>query len=62
MSLEDVSIHHEIGCLYASNSVIGLVFFSFQNSPKNLDPSYKMDLDFWICFRMEKNHLVAESA
>ena len=22
-------------------------FFSFQNNPKNLDPSYKMDLDLW---------------
>ena len=24
-------------------------FFSFQNIPKNLDPSYKMDLDLWDC-------------
>ena len=23
--------------------------FLFQNSPKNLDPSYKMDLDLWDC-------------
>ena len=23
--------------------------FSFQNNPKNLDPSYKTDLDFWDC-------------
>ena len=22
-------------------------YFSFQNNPKNLDPSYKMDLDVW---------------
>ena len=22
-------------------------FFSFQNKPKVLDPSYKMDLDLW---------------
>ena len=22
---------------------------SFQNNPKNLDPSYKMDLDLWEC-------------
>ena len=22
-------------------------FFSFQNNPKNLDPSYKTDLDHW---------------
>ena len=25
------------------------VFFPFQNNPKNLDPSYKMDLDLWDC-------------
>ena len=25
------------------------VFFSFQNNPKNLDPSYEMDLDLWDC-------------
>ena len=24
-------------------------FYSFLNSPKNLDPSYKMDLDPWDC-------------
>ena len=24
-------------------------FFFFQNNPKNLDPSYKMDLDLWDC-------------
>ena len=23
---------------------------SFLNSPKDLDPSYKMDLEFWDCF------------
>ena len=29
--------------------------FSFQNNPKNLDPSYnKMDLDFRDCVRREK--------
>ena len=25
-------------------------FFLFQNKPINLNPSYKMDLDFWDCF------------
>ena len=25
-------------------------FFSFQNNPKDLDPSYKMDLDVLNCF------------
>ena len=24
-------------------------FFSFQNNPKTLDPSFKMDLDLWDC-------------
>ena len=24
-------------------------FFSFYNNPKNLDPSYKLDLDLWDC-------------
>ena len=23
--------------------------FTFLNNPKNLDPSYKMDLDLWDC-------------
>ena len=26
------------------------VQFSFQNNLRNLDPSYKMHLDFWDCF------------
>ena len=28
--------------------------FYFKTNPKNLDPSYKMDLDFWECFGREK--------
>ena len=24
-------------------------FYPYQNNPKNLDPSYKMDLDLWDC-------------
>ena len=35
--------------------VTGLV--SFQNNPKNLDPSYKMDLDLWDCLEMVKHVL-----
>ena len=27
--------------------------FALQKHPKNLDPSYMMDLDFWDCFEME---------
>ena len=29
--------------------IIRWSFFSFQNKPKDLDPSYKMDLDLWDC-------------
>ena len=32
--------------LYRISSVIQLSFFSFQNNPKNLGPSYKRKLDF----------------
>ena len=38
--------------MYRISSVIRQVFFFlflFQNNAKNLDPSYKMDLDLWDC-------------
>ena len=31
--------------------------FPFQKNPKNLDPSYKMDQDFWESFRREKKFI-----
>ena len=31
------------------------VFFSFHNNLKDLDPSYKMDLDLWDCFGKKKS-------
>ena len=34
--------------------------FSFQNNPKNLDPSYKTDLDLWDCFRKGKTRIIAK--
>ena len=34
---------------YRFSLLIRRCFFSFQNNPKNLDPSYKMDLDLWDC-------------
>ena len=36
--------------------------FSFQNSPKTLDPSYKMDLYFWDCVfeTVLENSLISE--
>ena len=30
-------------------------FFSFQNNPKDLDPSCKTDLDLWDCLGKGKN-------
>ena len=34
---------------YHISLVIRHEFFSFHNNPKNLDLSYKMDLDLWDC-------------
>ena len=34
---------------YRISSVIRQSFFFFQNNPKDLDPSCKMDLDLWDC-------------
>ena len=35
--------------IYRISSLIRRCFFSFQNNPKNLDLSYKTDLDLWDC-------------
>ena len=35
--------------VYRISLVIRWRFFSFQNNPKDLDPSCKMDLDLWDC-------------
>ena len=35
--------------IYRISSVIRRSFFFFQNNPKDLDLSYKMDLDLWDC-------------
>ena len=32
----------------------------FLNNPKDLDPSYKMDLDLWDCFGRKKLRLIIE--
>ena len=32
----------------------------FLNNPKDLDPSYKMDLDFGDCFGRKKRHLITQ--
>ena len=38
--------------------VIRWRFFSFLNNPKNLDPSYRTDLDFWDCLGRVKLELL----
>ena len=40
---------HNIPYLFSYKTEV----FPFQNNPKDLDPSYKMDLDFWDCFGRE---------
>ena len=35
-------------------------YFSFQNNPKDLDPSFKTDLDLWDCFRKGKIGIMAK--
>ena len=42
-------LHSERPKLYRISSVIRQSFFSFQNNPKDLDPSCKTDLDLWDC-------------
>ena len=51
-----------------STSALGLPYFfdyktgvfSFQNNPKDLDPSCKMDLDLWDCLGMGKIGIIAK--
>ena len=35
-------------------------FFSFENNPKNLDPSYKTDLDLWNHLGKGKTCIIAK--
>ena len=46
-------------CHLPISSIIRLEFFSFQNNPKDLDPSCKMDLDLWDCLGMGKIGIIA---
>ena len=32
----------------------------FLNNPKDLDLSYKMDIDFWDCFEINNLHLITK--
>ena len=42
---------------YHISLVIRQSYFSFPNNPKNLDPSFKMDLDLWDCLGRVKPEL-----
>ena len=37
-----------------NNLISPMKIFYYTLSPKDLDPSYKWDVDFWDCFRREK--------
>ena len=41
--------HSNCSFIYRISSVVRRSFFSFQNNPKDLDPSCKTDLDLWDC-------------
>ena len=45
--------------IYRISSVIRRRFLSFQNNPKNLDPSYQTDLDLWDCLGRVKTRIIA---
>ena len=60
MSLSTVPLSH---LPYFFGYKVG--FFSFKNNPKNLDPSYKIDLDLWDCrslglFRKGKTRIISK--
>ena len=44
-----MSTHNIPFSIYHISSVVRQEFFFFQNNPKNLDPTYKTDLDIWDC-------------
>ena len=40
----------DLPCFFSGRAALLFsMFYSFQNSPGNLGPSYKMDLDLWEC-------------
>ena len=49
VSLEWLQISNSVAWNFAIVQVL-----PFLNNPKDLDPSYKMDLDFWDCFGRKK--------
>ena len=51
------TVHSYLKCFYCISSVIRQSFFSLQNNLKNLDPSYKLHLDLWLCLEKTKFEL-----
>ena len=45
-----VQVHKHITIFFGCKTE----FYSFKDNPKNLDPSYKIDLDLWDCVRRVK--------
>ena len=45
---------------FAFKTMKKLHFFPFQNISKDLDPSFKMDLDFWNCLEGKQLCLIIE--
>ena len=46
---------HSVLCSFAVIRVL-----PFLKNPKDVDLSYKMDLDFWDCFGRKKHCLISE--
>ena len=49
-----VHAREHLKIMFHASSVIRRGTFTLQNNSKNLDLSYKTDLDFWNCFGREK--------
>ena len=54
LRLHNICCARELNTVYRISSVIKRSFFSFQNNPRDLDPSCKMDLDLWDRLGREK--------
>ena len=54
---DQTASNHDLHCILLYFLVYKAEFFSFQNSPKNLDPSYKKGLDLWDCLGRVKHGL-----
>ena len=58
-SYRKIGLSHEMGLIDTPPFAI-IPILPFLNNPKDLDPSYKMDLDLWDCFGRKKLCLITE--